>query len=75
MNQTDPALPFLSDIFDISQLKRGRANLIVAPSIIRVPTVFAFTWFSQHIAIGGAPPHSQAMLEISPRLMYNQHSV
>ena len=31
MNQTDPALPFLSDIFDISQLKRGRANLIVAP--------------------------------------------
>lgn len=31
MNQTDPALPYLSDIFDISQLKRGRANLIVAP--------------------------------------------
>lgn len=34
MNQTnpsDPALPYLSDVFDLGLLERGRANLIVAP--------------------------------------------
>lgn len=34
MNQTNPsdsALPYLSDVFDLGLLERGRANLIVAP--------------------------------------------